>query len=164
MSENGSRTTPPAGILPAHEEHPAVARLRRPEAVVTEQPPAPDAEVVGHATMRRYSQGFKRRILREVEAAPLGEVGAILRREGLYYSTLRHFRQQQEEGLLDLKSNKRSNAKPSPSTQQQQLASLLQENRALKHQLKQAQLVLELQKKACELLNLPFQSLDEAAS
>lgn len=147
MTENGSRPPIPAGSSTA-----------------AEQPPATDPEVVGNATMRRYSKGFKRRILREVELAPPGEVGAILRREGLYYSTLRHFRQQQEEGLLDANSRQRPRSPSSRCAQQERLAQLTGENQALKQQLKQAQVVLEIQKKACELLNLPFQSLEESGS
>lgn len=147
MSESGSSPSVPAGILREDHANPTAVCLCRPEAETSKQPSPPDPEVVGQATRRRYSLGFKRRILREVEQADPGEVGAILRREGLYYSTLRHFRQQQEEGLLDLKAAKRTNPKPTVSSHSEQLAALVRENRALQHQLKQTQLVLDIQKK-----------------
>lgn len=57
---------------------------------------------------RRFSPAYKKRILEEMDAAPMGEKGAILRRESLYSSTVSRWRQQREAGALDgLKDAKR---------------------------------------------------------
>lgn len=59
---------------------------------------------VGHAEVRmprRFSPAYKKRILEEIDAAPMGEKGAILRRESLYSSTVSRWRQQREVGALD---------------------------------------------------------------
>src|SRR2546421_12907331 len=61
------------------------------------------------ASRIRYSLEDKRRILRLVDACTQrGQIGAILRREGIYYTTLRLFEQQREKGLLDTPAAKKS--------------------------------------------------------
>lgn len=69
---------------------------------------APDPELVGRAQRRRYSAEYKLRIVREADACTEpGEVGALLRREGLYTSHLTYWRAQQREGALERLSRKR---------------------------------------------------------
>jgi transposase-like protein len=61
----------------------------------------PDPELVEQAKRRRFTAGYKLRILHEAEACSRpGEVGALLRREGLYTSHLTYWRKQREEGAL----------------------------------------------------------------
>ncbi len=60
-----------------------------------------DPEVVPMARRRQFSRAYKRRILAEVAQCQRGEVGALLRREGLYSSMLSKWRQQQAAGKLD---------------------------------------------------------------
>jgi transposase-like protein len=58
-------------------------------------------EVVAKAKRRKYTAEYKMRILREVEECKgAGEVGALLRREGLYSSLLSKWREQREAGSL----------------------------------------------------------------
>jgi transposase len=65
-------------------------------------PGAPDPELVERAQRRRYSAEYKLRIVREAEACTgPGEVGALLRREGLYTSHLTYWRKQRDAGALD---------------------------------------------------------------
>ena len=102
-------------------------------------------EVVGVAKRRVFSAAYKRRILEEADRARPGEIGLILRREGLYSSHLAAWR------------NRRSsmNSKKKTGTEAELLAEnkrLEKENAKLKLKLRKAELMLELQKKAQEIL------------
>src|ERR1039458_10205691 len=62
----------------------------------------PDPELVEHAKRRRFGAEYKLRVLREVEACTRpGEIGALLRREGLYSSLLSEWRKQRDAGSLE---------------------------------------------------------------
>jgi transposase-like protein len=102
------------------------------------------AEVVGVARRRRFSASYKRRILDEVDRAGRGEIGLILRREGLYSSQLSKWR--------DWRSGMTSKKKDSGElrTENQRLQ---KENARLKLKLRKAEAMLDLQKKAAEILN-----------
>ncbi len=69
--------------------------------VAVPRPEVNEVEVVAKAIRRRFTAGYKRRILREADActAP-GAIGALLRREGLYSSHLTTWRKQRERGEL----------------------------------------------------------------
>ena len=54
----------------------------------------PDPEVPAKATRRRFSAKYKLKILRQADQCGPGEVGALLRREGLYWSNLQTWRRQ----------------------------------------------------------------------
>ena len=79
----------------------------------------PDPEVPEKAVRRSYTAEYKRRILREAEACKeQGQIGALLRREGLYSSNLTAWRRQAERGTLDALSSKKRGPKarrPDPS-------------------------------------------------
>ena len=115
------------------------------------------------ATRRRYSVDEKRRILRLVDAcSERGQVGAILRREGIYYSTLRLFLLQRDKGLLDTKTNvdkKLKNVETVALTQQ--LAHLQRENCRLTNKLEKAEIVIDFQKKLSRLLEIETQASPE---
>jgi transposase len=80
--------------------------------VVVQRPDVPEVEVVAKATRRRFTAEYKFRILREAEACTQpGELGALLRREGLYSSNLTTWRAQRERGeLLGLTPKRRGPA------------------------------------------------------
>jgi transposase len=62
----------------------------------------PDPELVGRPRRRRFSAEYKLRIVREAEACTRpGEIGALLRREGLYSSLLTEWRRARDAGALD---------------------------------------------------------------
>lgn len=120
----------------------------------------PDSEVVPVATRRRFSAEYKQRILEEADGcAARGEVGALLRREGLYSSHLTRWRQQRSDGQLQgLESHKPGRK---PDLKAAEVEHLRQENERLRAQLEQAELVIEVQKKLSQLLGL---SMDESGS
>src|SRR2546430_17354162 len=60
-----------------------------------------EVEVVAKAERRRFTAEYKLKVLREAEDCQRpGEIGALLRREGLYWSNLTHWRKQRESGEL----------------------------------------------------------------
>lgn len=75
----------------------------------------PDPELVEKAKRRRFSARYKLRILQEAEACTKhGELGALLRREGLYTSHLSAWRKQRDEGALQALGKSRGRPKPNP--------------------------------------------------
>lgn len=117
--------------------------------VAVSVPSQPDPEVMAVSGRRRYSREYKLRILTEAQACQHGELGAMLRREGLYYATLSKWRQQQAAGKLDGKTRQQqSEAKE----QARQLRRLERENARLAAQLAKAEAVIEVQKKLSALL------------
>jgi transposase-like protein len=115
------------------------------------QPIEPDPEVRVTGKRRQYSQAYKLQVLAEAEQCKQGEMGALLRREGLYYSTLSKWRQQQADGKLD---GRRAKIKAVQTEQTQELKRLQQENRRLQARLEMAEAIIEVQKKLAKLLGL----------
>ena len=102
-----------------------------------------------HPGARRYSRAYKLRILAEADRCARGEVGALLRREGLYYSTLSKWREQQTSGRLDGSAKARKAAARVEVTEMKRLR---RENERLKKELAQAVAIIAVQKKVAELL------------
>lgn len=115
------------------------------------QPIEPDPEVRAAGKRRQYSQAYKLQVLAEAEQCKQGETGALLRREGLYYSTLSKWRQQQADGKLD---GRRAKIKAVQTEQAQELKRLQQENARLQARLEMAEAIIEVQKKLTKLLGL----------
>lgn len=127
-----------------------------PNGVASPENGIPGPEVPEKARRRRFSAEYKNRILAEADAcSEAGEVGALLRREGLYSSHLSAWRRQREQGGLAALGKKRGR-KPLRDERQQELERLQRENRQLRRKLEQAELVLEIQKKASEILGIPL--------
>ena len=117
----------------------------------------PDPEVVP-PRRRRFTAAYKQRILAEADqCTERGELGALLRREGLYSSHLTRWREQQRAGKLEPQKRGR---KANP--QAAEMARLQRENERLKTQLDRAELVIDAQKKLCQLFNLPSEPEDES--
>jgi transposase len=116
----------------------------------------PDPEVVPRAKRRRFNAEYKVRILEEADAcSELGEIGALLRREGLYSSHLTTWRRQREQGQLEGLSPKKRGRKPSvDEALAKELAELKRENQRLENRLQQAETIIEVQKKLSGLLGL----------
>jgi transposase-like protein len=95
--------------------------------------PKPDPEVSQKRPRRRLSAQYKLRILDEVDArTEPGHVGAILRREGLYYSNIRTWRQQRDEGVLHgLSPKKRGRKAKEVNPLAQKVAELERQNKRL---------------------------------
>ena len=114
----------------------------------------PDPEVVPKAKRRRFTAKYKLRIIREADACTEpGQIGSLLRREGLYSSYLSKWRQQREEGQLQaLSSRKRGRKSQAPSMVE--LAELQRENERLRARLEQTEIIIDVQKKLSKLLGL----------
>jgi transposase-like protein len=111
------------------------------------QPRTPDPEVVIGPTRRQFSREYKLRILAEVEQCQRGEIGAVLRREGLYSSTLSRWRKRKAAGKLDGQA-----AGQERKEQQQEIKRLKRENARLKAELSKKEAIIEVQKKLSALL------------
>ncbi len=113
-----------------------------------------DPEVVPKAKRRQFSARYKLRILEEAEnCGRRGQLGALLRREGLYSSHLTTWRRQREKGQLDGLGAKRRGPKPR-DVLEEDLAKLRRENERLKARLERAETIIEVQKKLSRLLGL----------
>ena len=111
----------------------------------------PNTEVVAKAKRKRFSAAEKLRILREVEACRgSGEIGALLRREGIYSSYLTTWRKQRALGELDgLSPHKRG---PKPNPEAIELAKLRREHARLQERMRRAELIIDVQKKVARML------------
>lgn len=104
-------------------------------------------EVVVRAKRRQPTAEYKLRILRELdECGGKGEVGALLRREGLYSSLISKWREQREQGSLNGLGGQRRGPKVDPNAAE--LARLQRENKRLKEKLERAELIIDVQKKS----------------
>ena len=114
----------------------------------------PDPEVVPKAKRRKFSVEYKRRILEEADhCTEPGQIGALLRREGLYSSHLTTWRRQREQGLVQALSPKKRGRKRKDELERE-LAQLQRENERLQASLEQAEMIIEVQKKLSQLLGL----------
>jgi transposase-like protein len=114
----------------------------------------PDSEV--KTPRRRFSAKEKLRILEEADACTEpGEIGALIRREGIYSSYLSRWRRARDRGQLDGLSGKKRGPK---RTVDQELAAeneaLRRENERLRARLEQAEMIIEVQKKVSQILGL----------
>jgi transposase-like protein len=120
-------------------------------------PSPPDPEVPAHTKRKQHSKAFKLRILKEVDAANPGDIGAVLRREGLYSSHLTIWRRQRAEGKLNpLSINKRGPVPKMDEPTRRKVSSLEKENSRLSRRLKRAEQIIDVQKKISELLGIPM--------
>ena len=117
--------------------------------------PAP--EVTETKPRRKFTAKYKLDILKKADACTQpGQMGALLRREGLYSSNLTTWRKQRDKGLLDaLSPQKRGRKKIERNPLSQEVARLQRENERLKKKLKQAETIIEVQKKISEILGIP---------
>jgi transposase-like protein len=123
-------------------------------------PDLPDPEVVVKPARRHFTAEYKQRILQEAAACTRpGEVGALLRREGLYSSHLTTWRQQRRRGELHGLTPAQRGRKADP--QAVEIARLQRENERLKAQLERAELIIDVQKKLSQMLGLPETPRDE---
>lgn len=110
----------------------------------------PNPEVPERTVRRRFTAAYKLRILREADGCTEpGQRGALLRREGLYSSNLTLWRKQASEGLIP---KRRGPQAQKPDLQTRRIAELERENVRLTHKLRQAELIIDVQKKVADLL------------
>ena len=118
-------------------------------------------EVSAKARRRQFTAEYKLRILKEADACKDGEIGVLLRREGLYSSHLVTWRRRRDAGaLFGMKSQKRG---PKGRNEDPRLKKQEREIARLRRQLQQAELVIDIQKKVASFLGIPLNApaLDE---
>jgi transposase len=112
--------------------------------------------VIPRAKRRRFTAEYKLRILQEADRCNQpGQIGALLRREGLYSSHLTKWRRQRAQGQLQgLGAKKRGRKSGGGNRLQDEVAELRRENEHLQARLQQAEVIIEVQKKLSQLLGL----------
>jgi transposase-like protein len=119
-----------------------------------------DPEVVESAMRRRFSADYKLRILKLADSCTeQGSLGVLLRREGLYASNLTTWRRQRDEGTLEALSPKKRGPK---TVEHNPLAAeneqLKRENERLSKRIRQAELIIDVQKKVSQMLGITLES------
>lgn len=136
---------------------------RRP--TVVPAPATSNPELSERPRRRTFTAPEKLRILREADQATgAGEIGAILRREGLYSSALTDWRRQRDAGVLDgLTPHRRGPKASEPHAMAAELTKAQQEIARLRLRLERAEAIIDLQKKLSDLLGLPPAPIDSDA-
>ena len=122
----------------------------------------PSPEVLERPVRRRFTVQYKAKILAEADVCTeAGQLGELLRREGLYSSHLTTWRRLRDEGVLAGLTPKRRGRKAKPKNPlANEVTRLSRENDRLKEQLRQAELIIDVQKKVSEMLSIPLKSPD----
>jgi transposase-like protein len=130
--------------------------------MLNEVPPQ-ETEVVAKAKRRSFTATYKRDIIRQADACSQpGQLGALLRREGLYSSHLSTWRRElQDKELAALAPSKRGPKAASLDPRDQELASLRRDNAKLLLRAERAEMLVEIQKKVSMLLGLELPRTDE---
>jgi transposase len=117
----------------------------------------PDPEVVATAQRRQFTSGEKHRILDAAERCTQpGEIGALLRKEGIYSSHLNTWRKQRAAAERTGLAPQQRGRKADPArSEERHVARLAQENERLRRRLTQAHAIIDVQKKLCALLGVP---------
>lgn len=117
---------------------------------------SPDPEVPEKKKRRKFTAAYKRSIVQQADHCQQpGDIGALLRREGLYSSHLVTWRRQYESGALQgLNPRKRGRKRKPQDPSAERLAALEKENQRLKNQLRKAEIIIEAQKKISEILGI----------
>jgi len=118
--------------------------------------PVPDPEVEERASRRRFSAAYKRKILRQADnCTKRGELGALLRREGLYHSHIQAWRKARSQRELDALTEKKRGRKSKPKNPlTKEVVQLKRENARLKVDLRKAKIIIDVQKKISDLLGI----------
>jgi transposase len=117
----------------------------------------PATEVPAKPQRRVFTAEQKRRILSEIDHCQRGGAGAILRREGLYSSTIVRWRKELREALEPRKRGRKASEATALRTQNERLE---RDNERLRRQLQQAEKIMEIQKKVSEILHITLPEND----
>jgi transposase-like protein len=130
---------------------------------VVEEARVRETEVVEKARRRGFTAEYKLRVLSEADGCTKpGEVGALLRREGLYSSLLSAWRRQRDAGELSARSPKKRGPRAQvPDASARRVAELEKELARAQVRLKRAEALLDLQKKVSEILGVELPMPDE---
>lgn len=126
----------------------------------------PNPEVQDKAVRRRFTAEYKLRILTLADACTEpGSLGALLRREGLYASNLNTWRHQRERGVLSALTPKKRGRKESvegPLVRENE--KLRRENERITKRLRQAEVIIDVQKKVSQILGIPLSAPEEGGT
>lgn len=152
----------------------SVAKAEDPRAITGVVPPSlnksashPNPQVSEKTTRRRFTASYKLQVVREADASinKAGAVGALLRREGLYASHLCKWRGQRDRGELGgLVAKKRGRVAAPVNPLAKRVSELEHDKRRLERQVARQQLMLDVQKKVSQLLEIPLAKLDDEGS
>ena len=117
-----------------------------------------ETEVRQKRRPRSYTAEYKRRIVEEVNQAPRGGIAVILRREGLYTTTVETWR---KDLASSFEPRKRGRKVSEQTALKKDLQRLQQENERLKRKLEHAELIIDVQKKVARMLNMLPENSDE---
>ena len=122
----------------------------------------PNPEVVARAKRRIFTGDYKRRVLAEADKAKeeSGGIGALLRREGLYSSHLTTWRHERAAGILQSLTPQKRGPKSRRSPFDDENQKLQRENQHLREELRNAEIVIDVQKKVAALLGRPLGTTD----
>ena len=124
--------------------------------------PIVDPEVSTKAVRRRFTAAYKRRILQEADRCGRGEISALLRREGLYSTHLTIWRKQRESAEIAGLEPRKRGRKPVPRNPlARDVERLRRENARLQKRLRQAETIIDVQKKLCDLLGLTVPPIEQ---
>jgi transposase-like protein len=126
--------------------------------VTDERQGRPDPEVPERARRRTFTAAYKQEVLAAYEAAPDGEKGAILRREGLYSSLISEWRRARDAGALA--GLRQPRGRPAADPRDAQIARLQKEKARLEQELARARFVADVQAKLQALLETISESAD----
>ncbi len=121
--------------------------------------PPPDPEVLALPKRRRFTPAYKARIVEEAMACTEpGQMGALLRREGLYSSALTLWRRQHRSGALQALKDDKRGRKRTRDVRDQELERLRREVERLNNKLSHAELIIDIQKKVAAMLGNPIET------
>ncbi len=124
----------------------------------------PDPQVDSRPKRRHFSAAYKARIVEQAEhCTQPGEVGALLRHEGLYSSNLSKWREQYRTGALDALRDDKRGRKARKHPLEDEVARLRKENMRLSGRLEHAEAIIEIQKKVAAMLGNPLPSVEADA-
>jgi len=150
------------------EENPYIETAKEKKAVSQRELAAaiPNPEVPDKAIRRRFTAEYKLRILTLADACTEpGILGALLRREGLYASNLNTWRHQRERGILSGLTPKKRGRKESvrdPLVAENE--KLRKENERIAKRLRQAEIIIDVQKKISQILGIPLANSEEGGN
>ena len=132
------------------------------KAVVLPERDSQDQEVTPKAKRRIFKASYKKKILAEVEAAAgTGSIGEILRREGIYSSTLTSWRKERDAAVNSAFSHKRG-PEPKRNPLSAENEKLRRQNQRLQEELRKAEIIIDVQKKVAMLLGRPLPSIPDS--
>lgn len=117
----------------------------------------PSPEIVARATRRKFTVEDQERILAEIDRCKRGEIGAILRREGIYSHTVTQWRAKRRAGLAAATRGPKPDGDLALRKENERLERKIQR---LEHRLAQTEKVIEIQKKVSEILGVTFPEMD----